>query len=207
MTQTVLFHPASTFFAGLIMAVVGILVLLTSCAAPNRSAAAVEDYKKAVEKVPSSGLTAGSAAERAALERFKSFLKGIGDVDYVRENVRKAYSQDAWLDDTLVVHSGVEAIEKYFIQTSETVTSYELTIDDVARSGDDYYVRWTMIFAAPALSGGEPCHSVGVSQVRFDREGKVALHKDFWDSGKNFYGHLPVIGGGIGYVGKRLESN
>jgi hypothetical protein len=49
--------------------------------------------------------------------------------------------------------------------------------------------------------------SVGVSQIRFDREGKVAFHQDFWDSGKNFYAHLPVIGGAVGYVGKRLKSN
>jgi hypothetical protein len=35
----------------------------------------------------------------------------------------------------------------------------------------------------------------------------VAFHQDFWDSGKNFYAHLPVIGGAVGYVGKRLESN
>jgi len=77
----------------------------------------------------------------------------------------------------------------------------------VARSGADYYVRWTMIFAAPALSGGQPVHSIGISQIRLNREGKVEFHQDFWDSGKNFFAQLPVIGGGVGYVRNRLKSN
>ena len=143
----------------------------------------------------------------AALERFKGFLKGIGDKKFVQENTLKAYAGDAYLDDTLVVHHGAAEIQAYFIKTSETMTSYQVTIDDVARSGNDYYVRWTMIFAAPALSAGNPVHSVGISQIRFNRDGKVEFHRDFWDSGKNFYAHLPVVGGAVGFVRKRLEAN
>ncbi len=186
---------------------VGVILFLNSCAAPNRSAENVEVYRAELAKVPPAGLEPGSAAETAALGRFKSFLQGIGDVAYVRENTRKAYAEDAWLDDTLVVHQGAAEIEEYFVKTSETMTSYEVTIEDVARSGSDYYVRWTMVFAAPALSGGKPCHSVGVSQVRFNPGGKVQVHKDFWDSGQNFYAHLPVVGGAVGFVRKRLEAN
>jgi hypothetical protein len=207
MASSLIFHPATTFVAGMIVVLAAILLLLSSCAAPNTSAADVAAYREVMEKVPPGGLAPGSPAETAALDRFKNFLKGIGDVNYVRENTSKAYSKDAWLDDTLVVHRGAAEIEKYFIQTSETMTSYQVTIDDVARSGDNYYVRWTMIFSAPALSGGEAVHSVGISQVKFDNDGKVAMHKDFWDSGTNFYAHLPVVGGAVGYVKKRLEKN
>ena len=79
--------------------------------------------------------------------------------------------------------------------------------DDVARSGNDYYIRWTMVFAAPVLSGGQPVHSIGISQIRLNREGKVEFHQDFWDSGKNFFAHLPVVNRIIGLVRNRLESN
>lgn len=205
--QTVVFHPISTFFAGLLLAVAVMLFFLSSCAAPNRSEAEVASYRKAMEAVAPSGLVAGGSGEEAALERFKSFLQGIGDVNFVRENTMKTYAGDAYLDDTLVVHHGAAEIQAYFIKTSETMTRYQVTIDDVARSGDDFYVRWTMIFAAPALSGGDPVHSVGISQVRFNRDGKVEFHRDFWDSGKNFYAHLPVVGGAVGFVGKRLGAN
>lgn len=148
-----------------------------------------------------------SEAEKAALSRFTAFLQGIGTVEYVRENTSKVYAQDAFLDDTLIVHRGAAEIEKYFVKTSQTMTSYQVTIDDVAKSNGHYYVRWTMVFAAPALSGGKPVHSIGISHVCFNQEGKVVVHQDFWDSGKNFYAHLPVVGGAVGFVKKRLEAN
>ncbi len=204
---SILFHPFSTFAMGLTVALLAIFLMLNSCAAPNRSADAVAGYRSRLAQVGSSGLEAGSPAEKAALARFTGFLQGIGDVNFVRENARKVYATDAYLDDTLVVHHGVAEIEKYFAKTSETMTSYQVTIDDVARSGADHYVRWTMVFAAPALSGGKPVHSIGVSQIRLNGEGKVEFHQDFWDSGKNFYAHLPVVGGAVGFVRKRLESN
>lgn len=94
-----------------------------------------------MEKVVSSGLEAGGPGEKAALQRFSSFLQGIGDVNYVRENTLKVYSSDAYLDDTLAVHHGAAEIEAYFIKTSETMTDYQVAVDDVARSGNDYYVR------------------------------------------------------------------
>ncbi len=207
MTLSILTHPFSTFVAGLLVALAAMLLLLNSCAAPNRSAEAVAAYRSSMERVPSSGLTVGGPGEKAALERFKAFLQGIGDVKFVRENTLHVYAADAYLDDTLVVHHGAAEIEAYFVKTSQTMSSYHVTIEDVARSGNDYYVRWTMIFAAPALSGGKEIHSIGISQIRFNREGKVAFHQDFWDSGKNFFAHLPVVGGSIGFVRKRLESN
>lgn len=205
--QTVLFHPIFTFCTGLILALAMMLLLLSSCASPNRSEQELASYRKALDGVAPSGLVAGSPGEEAALERFKGFLKGIGDKKFIQENTLKAYAADAYLDDTLVVHHGAAEIQAYFIKTSETMTSFQVTIDDVARSGEDYYVRWTMIFSAPALSSGTPVHSVGISQVRFNRDGKVEFHRDFWDSGKNFYAHLPVVGGAVGFVRKRLEAN
>lgn len=207
MLTTVVFHPLMTFAAGLLVAICAMFLLLSSCAAPNQSSEKVALYRSSMNKVAPSGMEPGGTAENAALKRFSSFLEGIGDSNYVRENALKVYAADAYLDDTLVVHQGAAEIEAYFLKTSEIMTSYQTTVDDIARSGNDYYVRWTMKFAAPALSGGKPVTSVGVSQIRFNREGKVAFHQDFWDSGKNFYAHLPVIGGAVGYVGKRLESN
>ncbi len=207
MLSSVLFHPFTTFVVGVLLALCAVFFLLSSCASPNQSAEKVALYRSNMNKVAVSGLEAGGPGEKAALQRFTSFLQGIGDVNYVRENTLKVYSSDAYLDDTLAVHHGAAEIEAYFLKTSETMTSYEVTVDDVARSGDDYYFRWTMKFAAPALSGGKPVSSVGISQVRFNREGKVAFHQDFWDSGGNFYAHLPVIGGAVGYVSKRLKSN
>ena len=205
MIGSIFSHPVTTFIAGTVIGVAGIGVFLSSCAPPNRSAQKVDGYRDALAKAGSAGPAAGSAGEKAALERFTGFLQHIGDQDYIRENTSKTYRQDAYLDDTLTTHRGAVAIEEYFLQTAESLTDSHVTIDDVVRSGPDHYIRWTMVISAKPLAGGKPVHSIGVSQVRFDAEGKVAVHQDFWDSGENFFGKLPVSGGIIGIIRKRLQ--
>ncbi len=187
------------------MALIVLSLLLNSCAGPNDSAQLVKDYQAAMLKAGSEGPAAGSAKEKAAIQRFCDFLKNIGDQDYLERETSNAYAEGAYLDDTIVTHYGPEEIKKYFLQTAETMSSFELNILDTARSGPDHYIRWEMIFSAPKLSGGSPIHSVGMSQVRFDAQGKVAFHQDFWDSGKNIYGKIPIVGGLIHTIRNRMK--
>lgn len=204
-TASILTHPLTTFFAGILVTLVLIGWLVSANTLPNKTAGLIANYHQQLAKSGMSGFTAGGADEAAALERFKGFLKGIGDAKFITENTLKVYTADAFLDDTLVVHHGAAAIQEYFVKTAANMSHCEVTIDDVSKSGENYYVRWTMVFSAPAMSGGKPVHSVGISQVRFNREGRVSFHQDFWDSGKSFYSHLPVAGGVIGFIRKRLQ--
>jgi hypothetical protein len=195
-----LFHPITTFVAGAVLALVGLGIYLAKAGGPNTTAGAVADYEAALANPES--VAQGS---REAVERFSNYLRGIGSKDFIKENTAKVYATNAYLNDTLVTHRGAEAIEAYFAKTAETVTSISVNIDDVVMSGKDFYVRWTMIFSAPALSKGTPVHSVGISQVRFDAEGKVTVHQDFWDSGTNIFAQIPVSGVVIEAIRKRME--
>jgi len=203
--MTTLTHPAFTFAAGAMLAVVAVALLAVSCTPANKTADLVAIYRDEMAKAGTAGPAPGTAAEREAIARFSSFLQGIGSEEFVREHTQKTYTENAFLNDTLVTHRGNADIEAYFVQTSQAMTHFEVSIDDVARSGPDHYIRWTMIFAAPALAKGEKVHSTGISQVRFAEDGRVAFHQDFWDSGENFFGRLPVAGAAIGVIRKRLE--
>jgi hypothetical protein len=37
--------------------------------------------------------------------------------------------------------------------------------------------------------------SYGVTQFRFDADGRVLIHKDFWDAGTALWEQLPGLGG------------
>lgn len=198
-------HPATTFVGGALFALFALGFILNSRTEANQTAQLVKDYRTAMSKAGESGPAAGTAEEAASIKRFTDFLKNVGSKDYIVENTSKAYAEGAYLDDTIVTHYGPEEIKDYFVQTADTMTSFEVNILDTSRSGPDHYIRWEMIFAAPKLGGGEPIHSVGISQVRFDAGGKVAFHQDFWDSGKNIYGQIPVVGGLIGIIRNRMK--
>lgn len=198
-------HPLTTFFGGAILALIGVAFLLNTNMEGNTTAQFVKDYRQAMSKAGEAGPEAGSSEETAAIKRFTEFLKNVGNKSYIEEQTALAYAEDAYLDDTIMTHHGPEEIRDYFLQTAETMSEFEVNILDTGRSGPDHYIRWEMIFAAPKLAGGEPIHSVGISQVRFNKEGKVAFHQDFWDSGRHIYGQIPVVGGLIGIVRNRMK--
>lgn len=198
-------HPITTFFGGALLTLLALGFFLNSKSEGNQTAQLVKDYRKALREAGENGPAPGTSEESIAIQRFTDFLKNVGDQSYLEENTSKAYAENAYLDDTLVTHYGPDEIKAYFLQTAETMTAFEVNILDTSRSGPDHYIRWEMIFSAPKLADGEPVHSIGISQVRFDQEGKVAFHHDFWDSGKNIYAQIPLVGGLIDLIRNRMK--
>jgi hypothetical protein len=184
----------------LLLALLVIAILVPACAPNFDTATRTKEYKDVLDS------TKSQATASASLEPFTTFLQKISDKEYVRENTSKVYAKDAYLNDTLVTHHGPKEIMAYFHNTADTMTSYQVTIDDTASNGSEHYVRWTMVFSAPRLNGGKPVESVGMSHVRLNSEGKVVMHQDFWDSGTNIYGQIPALGGVIETIRRRFEK-
>ena len=198
------FFSSLPWVCGLGLALLAVLVFtLVSCQTPNQSVARVAEYQNAVSSAKAASLTQGSEDELAAIARVKAFLSDLSP-ENVAATTRDVYAEDAYFNDTLKTLRGVEEIETYLIHTAKTVNSISVEFDDVARSGQDYYFRWRMDFQAPKLSKGETIRTIGMTQIRFDTEGKVVLHQDFWDSSAGLFEHIPVTNQMINVVRKRL---
>ena len=53
---------------------------------------------------------------------------------------------------------------------------------------------------------GAPWHVDGVTELHFAADGRVDSHLDYWDSGSQFYAHLPVLGWVVRKVRQRLQT-
>ena len=145
----------------------------------------------------------GSAAERAAISRFEQFL-GHLDEKTARDETEKVYAPEAFLNDTLKTLHGSRAIRDYFIKTAQGLESMTVSFDDVAVSGRNYYFRWTMDTRMKHLAKGKTVRTIGVTLVRFDPQGRVLLHQDFWDSAQGVWDHVPVLGTVIRWIQSRI---
>ncbi len=134
-----------------------------------------------------------SEALAEAVGRAQRFFEAVTP-ESVRELAASTYAEDAYLNDTLAAIEGAPAIEAYFLDALESADVLRVDFRSIAVDGVDVYVRWRMHMEVPALKGGEPLLSHGVSQFRFDDELRILLHKDFWDSASGFYEHVPVLG-------------
>jgi hypothetical protein len=156
-----------------------------------------KDYRAALDARPGVALTPASA--RTAVGKFAG-LYGDLSVANVTARVREVYAPEAWFNDTIATEVGLEAIEKYLLKTAEGAEVVSAKINDVAVSGSDVYARWTMEIRTKNLAGGQSIVTEGVSQLRFDEEGRVVLHQDFWNPASGIYEHLPLLGPAIRFV-------
>ena len=126
-------------------------------------------------------LPAGSHAEQRALERLENYFAAM-TVDSVAADTLDVYAADAWLYDNLAIVQGAPAIRDYFVHSAGATRSMRVEFLQTLRDGIDYFVRWKMTIDAPGLADGSPMVSYGMTQFRFDADGRVLLHRDFWDA-------------------------
>ena len=61
-------------------------------------------------------------------------------------------------------------------------------------------IRWDL----DGVLGGTPWHVSGMSELRLSDDGRVSLHIDHWDSGRQFFERLPLIGWLLRQIRRRL---
>jgi len=135
-------------------------------------------------------LRQGSEEERTAIERFVSLYTTYTE-DNVRRHVRDLYAQKAYYRDSFTEMQGVENIESYLIQGTHLMQDLTFDLQEVAVHDGNYYFRWITRFSLKRKK--EVIHFLGMSHVRFNKEGKIIFHQDFWDAGI-IYERLPIIG-------------
>ena len=168
------------------------------------TATPVESFQHAEqESAIVQGPPRGSTAEKEAIARFESFL-GHLDEKTAREQTERVYGPDAFLNDTLKTIHGSPAIRDYFIKTAQGLENMTVTFDDVAVSGQNYYFRWTMDTRMKHLARGKNVRTIGVTMVRFDSQGRVILHQDFWDSAQGVWDHVPGVGAAIRWIQSKI---
>ena len=181
------------------------LMILTGCSSKskdrspdwNRNTSAVEKTASTEPMVP------GSETEKMALKRFNDFYEEYS-TDAIRKGVRELYADNAWFGDPFHIVEGIDDIEHYFIVMAEPVVNCTFTVDSVHRSGIDYFARWTMELESKAAKG-ELIKTIGMSHVRFNKQGKVIFQQDYWDSGA-MLDRLPFVGYWTRLVKDRIDK-
>ena len=156
----------------------------------------VDDYQRAQEQFPGS-------SESVELEAFFNLYSKLAGDD-VAERVQRAYADEMFFNDTLHTSHSAADLADYMQETSERVDKVDVTILDHWQRGADVYVRWHMDTTFTVTGKQRHAQSVGITHLRFNEQGKIVLHQDFWDSTEGFYRHIPVSGHAINWIRSKL---
>ena len=129
-------------------------------------------------------------------------LKQISLADQVAET----YAEKLFFNDTVVTLHNRQDLLKYLQHTQQQLDSMSFKVLGVQEKGDDVFVRWTMHTRFTVMGQSRTIQSIGMSHLRFDGDGKIMLHQDYWDSMQGFYLHLPIIGGVLQWIKNGLQD-
>ena len=113
------------------------------------------------------------------------------------------YSDDVLFRDPLHEVRGLPALQRYFAEMYANVGRLDFDFHGFDQVCDgEGYLRWTMHFRHPSLRGGAPISVDGCSHLLW--WDKVYQHRDYFDAGAMLYEHLPLMGGVIAWLKRRL---
>lgn len=143
------------------------------------------------------------AEDRARADRFGEVFADFTP-EKVAEIAPEVYAPSIHFNDTLKDIHGLDELVPYLVESAGHCEACRVELLDVARSGDDYYVRWEMMIRFKKLAKGQDTVSRGVSHLRFDEDNRMTYHQDYWDSAGGFFEYVPVLGWMIRKIKGRL---
>jgi hypothetical protein len=147
---------------------------------------------------------ANSAEETSAIENFKIFFSSFA-ADRIDTLLAKTYASNIYFNDTLKTVRGIEELAHYLKESAAAVEECSVEVIEVTRTEHgDHYIRWKMMIRFKRFKKGQDTWTIGISHLRFNAEGLVIYHQDYWNATDGLFRHIPILGTMINAVVKRL---
>jgi len=103
------------------------------------------------------------------------------------------YAADARFKDPFNEVRGLEAITAIFVHMFGQVDAPRFVVTERVLQGSQAFLTWDFLFRMKRFSSEQQCIR-GATHIRFDADGTVVLHRDYWDAAEELYEKLPVVG-------------
>lgn len=108
------------------------------------------------------------------------------------ERIGAVYSDDAHFKDPFNDVRGLPAVRRVFAHMFEQVKAPRFVVTRAICEGDDAFLTWDFLFSMNR-SPDEPHVIRGATHIQFDADGRVAVHRDYWDAAEELYEKLPLL--------------
>lgn len=139
----------------------------------------------------------------AHVARVRAFFESISPQSAAR--IDAIYAADAWFKDPFNEVRGAAAIRRIFEHMFVQVDSPRFVVRDVVAQGNDAFLTWDFLFRSRRLGDREQVIR-GASHLKFDADGRISCHRDYWDAAEELYEKLPVLGGLMRLLKRRAAA-
>ena len=118
--------------------------------------------------------------------------------------LRDFYAADAYFKDPFNEVHKVEQIEQIFAHMFGPLSDPRFIVHDRIEQGDEAFLTWDFRFRIKKYKPEVQQVIRGGSHLRFDAQNKGCYHRDYWDAAEELYEKLPLIGGLMRFMKRRM---
>lgn len=104
------------------------------------------------------------------------------------------YSANAYFKDPFNEVRGVAAIQRIFTHMFSQVSEPRFVVTEKVADAGGVMLIWEFYYRVRLWGKGEAQVMRGVSHLKFDPDGKVNYHRDYWDTAEELYMKVPALG-------------
>lgn len=110
------------------------------------------------------------------------------------QEIDAIYSADAFFKDPFNEVRGIADIKRIFLHMFVQVDGPRFIVTDAVEQGDVAFLVWEFRFRMKRFDTATEQVIRGSTHIRFDANGRVSFHRDYWDAAEELYEKLPVLG-------------
>ena len=116
------------------------------------------------------------------------------------------YAQHARFKDPFNDVVGIPAIRAIFQHMFDTLENPRFVVHQASGDAAQGFLTWTLHFHSQTGKQVRAWEIHGATHVQWDADGRVALHRDYWDAAEELYEKLPVLGSLMRFLKRRLAT-
>jgi hypothetical protein len=118
--------------------------------------------------------------------------------------IGQVYAANARFKDPFNEVTGLVPIGAIFRAMFDQLTDPRFRVLQAVGDASRACLIWEFDFGNPRIEGGRPQRIRGASWLEFDPDGRVSLHRDYWDAAEELYEKLPVVGALARWLKRRI---
>ncbi|MDC8770330.1 nuclear transport factor 2 family protein [Roseateles albus] len=113
------------------------------------------------------------------------------------------YTEQAFFKDPFNEVRDLIGVQRIFAHMFEALDAPRFEVLDCLVQNQQCFLTWDFSFRLKGQTQQRHIH--GSSHLRFAADGRIAYHRDYWDAAEEFYEKLPLLGGLLRLIKRRLK--
>ena len=127
----------------------------------------------------------------SAARRIADFFEQLKPADLAR--LGEIYTDDARFKDPFNEVAGVPAIRRVFEHMYTSLETPRFVVREVIVQGPQCFLAWDFVFRMRRFDRSEQVIRGG-SHLQLGPDGRIVMHRDYWDAAEELYEKLPLLG-------------